>query len=302
MILRQKFWGDMGDQAKDAIVKLIWAARQASTIEKYGYAIRKLFGFLLIIEGEVVLPLQSAQVAHYLVHLDSLSVSQTAVSTALSAFRWLHGFVPGLNCLNDPLSDQFLTKIANGVSRSQAKAKSRKQPLSEDMVKSILLEVKKDLTRVEYRDALIIAFAYSLLLRADEVTHVNCQHIHKGEEGLKIFIPTSKTDAMRGGQFVFLSKSNSLLMGIFWEYLERVGLLLWQNKFLFPMIAFDFCSNKNQIANRILSYDNYRAIIKKHIGKLGLDIAKFGTHSCRSGGASAIASKVSQYQLLLNGR
>ena len=75
MILRQKFWGDMGDQAKDAIVKLIWAARQASTIEKYGYAIRKLFGFLLIIEGEVVLPLQSAQVAHYLVHLDSLSVS-----------------------------------------------------------------------------------------------------------------------------------------------------------------------------------------------------------------------------------
>ena len=145
-------------------------------------------------------------------------------------------------------------------------------------------------------------FAYSLLLRADEVTHISCAHIAEVEEGLKILIPTSKTDVMRGGQFIFLSKENTLLTDLFWRYLEKGNLTLEHNNFLFPKLRFDTHTKELRVTNEMLTYDKYRNVIRKHMDNLGLDKALFGTHSCRSGGATTLAAQADQYQLMLSGR
>ena len=58
------------------------------------------------------------------------------------------------------------------------------------------------------RDNLVPCLASALLLRHDEISHINCSHITLSDEGLKFFIPSSKTDVYRQGKFVFLAKDN----------------------------------------------------------------------------------------------
>ena len=52
----------------------------------------------------------------------------------------------------------------------------------------------------------------------------------------------------------------------------------------------------------ILSYSNFNDIVKKAVARLGLDKDKFGTHSCRSGGATDLAPNVTEHELLVSGR
>ena len=289
----------MGEDARSALIDCVWSARQPSTIEKYGYIIRKFLGYYALTNGSLILPLQSAFVANYLLLIPN---SQSVAAATLCALKWLHGFIPGLNDYNDPLNDKFLSKIVNGISRSNSKSKIRKMPLSEDMIKNVLNRLKTSSTLTELRDALIPAFAYALLLRADELVHMNCSHISETEEGFKILIPSSKTDVYRGGKFVFISKDNKLLTKCFGLYLARARLKIGDNHFLFPALSFDLKSGSVGTVNRMLSYDKYRAILKLMVESLGLDNSDYGTHSCRSGGATFLASNVDQHSLMVNGR
>ena len=61
-------------------------------------------------------------------------------------------------------------------------------------------------------------------------------------------------------------------------------------------------SGRFELCNSILPYASYNRIIKTSIVKLGLDPKLFGTHSCRAGGASDLAPKVSELELLVSGR
>jgi len=224
------------------------------------------------------------------------------MSVSLCALKWLHSFIPGLNDSNDPLNEKFLSRITNSVQRNSIKLKNRKQPLTKNMIIDMVSELPEHSSLTELRDTLIPVFAYSLLLRHDEITHINCMHIESVQEGLKILIPSSKTDVMRGGQFVYLSKSNSLVFDLFSKYLAKSGMSIGDNRFLFPSLVYDMRSKQVKISDKILSYDQYRSIIKKMTESLGLDSSLFGTHSCRSGGASVLASNLSEYELMLNGR
>ena len=46
----------------------------------------------------------------------------------------------------------------------------------------------------QMRDNLVPCLASALLLRHDEISHINCSHITLSDEGLKFFIPFLKTD------------------------------------------------------------------------------------------------------------
>ena len=177
---------------RDAMVDSIWTARQAGTIQKYCYILRKFFGFCILSEEDIELPVSSLKAAKFLIQLKSVTEAKSTVSTALCALKWLHSFVPGLNPTNDPLNDVFLSRISNSSWRYQFDPKVRKEPFSDNMIKDILRALPQDPSLTELRDALIPAFAYSLILRHDEVVHINCLHIIENENGLKIFIPTSK--------------------------------------------------------------------------------------------------------------
>ena len=242
--------------------------------------------------------------AEYLSHISETKGTIGAVTSAICALKWLHSFIPGLNQANNPLNDCFISRITEGQKRNLIKEKLRKKPLTFDIIKQIFInysKIKKP-SLIQIRDTLIPSLAYALLLRHDEIAHLNCSHISHSINGFSFHIPSSKTDIYRQGKNVFLSSDNASLCELLLDYLSKAGLKLGDNHFTFTPIEYD-CKKKQQVTkNAKLSYSSYRFIVKKAVSNIGIDPKDFSTHSCRAGGATDLAPYISQYELLLTGR
>ena len=282
----------------NAILELVWSGRESSTVNKYCLSLRKILTFIHDQNYSLILPFSSAFAAEYLTYVNLNLGSKSAVETSLAALKWVHSFIPGVNQWNNPMNDEFLSKIVSSSRRSLLATKNQKKPLDGDMIREMIKSSNlSDL--VELRNCLVIALSFCLLLRHDDISHMTLDHFTEMNDGFKILIPKSKTDKYRNGSHVFLRKSSkefsvSLLLE---RYLFRIGLKIGDNHFLFfPMSA------NNGKRNEILSYASYREIIKNLIIQIGLDPNEYGTHSSRSGGATALAPHVTEHELLTSGR
>lgn len=300
-IKSQDFWSSKNQSIVDAIVESIWNGREGSTVNKYCLSLRKFIVFLKENSYSTSLPFTSLLVAEYLTKLKLGGSTKGAIDSSLAALKWVHSFVPGINKLNNPMMDEFLSKINSGVKRDLGKPRNQKEPLSGIMVNKIIS--KSDLDNlVDLRNCLLISFAYNLLLRHDEFSHVTLAHITESQEGFKILIPKSKTDKFRNGKHVFLAKnsdphSTSALLG---RYLSKTELKLGLNHFLFCPLK--KTRNSWSVSNSTLSYSTFRDIIKSCIVRIGLNPVNFSTHSCRAGGATDLAPHVTEHELLTSGR
>ena len=146
----------------------------------------------------------------------------------------------------------------------------------------------------EIRDVAIIGLAFSLLLRHDEISHISCRHLRKVGENLKLTIVQSKTDRLREGRTAWLAKGRTLR--VMEQYMDKAGLKYGQNHFLFGPSAGE------SILNQKLSYASYRHILKSMLERQKIDSSHFGFHSCRSGGATALAGSTTQRELMATGR
>ena len=262
---------------------------------------RKYLAFLESHSYSNSLPFSSMVVAEYLTDLKLKGSTKGAIDSALAALKWVHSFVPGINKSNNPMMDEFLSKITSGVRREMGKPRNQKEPMTGEMVRQVIdASNLEDL--VDLRNCLVISFAYNLLLRHDEFSHVSLAHITKEKSGFKILIPKSKTDKYRNGKHVFLAQNSDLrsTSGLFESYLGKTKLTLGMNHFL-------FCPLKRHndawtTANSILSYSSFRDIIKRSVMKIGLNSDNFSTHSCRAGGATDLAPHVTEHELLTTGR
>ena len=304
VIQKQPCWNGLSWKYRHVVIDKIWQARKASTIDKYCYALKDFLSFCRTNNIELNLPLDSLSVANYLIFVSQTKKSQSAVSTAVVALKWLYSFIPGISALNNPLNEDFLNRISQSETRNKIKFKKRKKPLSNDMIHMILnnIDSKKKPSLAELRNALIPCLAYALLLRHDEIAHLNCNHISIVKDGLKILIPSSKTDIYREGKFVFLAKDNHRLYALVFRYLKKARLNLNDNHFLFTGIKYDKSLRDFAVTNSKLTYNVFREIVKKAVLELGYDPNEFGTHSCRSGGATDLAPHISEYELLISGR
>ena len=187
--------------------------------------------------------------------------------------------------------------------RTNVNVKKRKRPLTSEIVIKIVKNLPVNPTVLELRDALIPILAFALLLRHDEISHLSCAHFTVIDGGLKVFIPSSKTDTYRQGKYVFLSKENSVAYNLFFQYISSSGLSIGQNHFLFcPLASKKSDARGFSLINEKLGYDSFNKIVKNAVSQLGFDPNEFGTHSARSGGASTLAPLISQYELMLSGR
>ena len=302
MIQNQPYWRDCSLTLKTKIIKSIWESRKPSTIAKYCQTLRRFFEFCQSNGIDTVIPFHSLTIAQYLEHTKDMTAAKSAVTNGLLCIKWLHSFKPGLNGSNDPANDLFLSKIVESSNRNSYKSKQRKKPLSPDMIKGILKLLPPEPTLTQLRDCLIPTLSYSLLLRHDETSHLNCNHFTEVPEGLKILIPSSKTDTYREGKVVYLSRRNCSLFDLLLRYLSKSNLSFGMNHYLFGPIKYDKLYKGYTIENRKLSYECYNKIIKDAVSSLGLDPNEFGTHSARSGGATCLAPHISEYNLMLNGR
>ena len=176
--------------------------------------------------------------------------------------------------------------------------KNVKAPLTSEIIDGIFKSLAGMPSLAELRDATIVVLAFNLLLRHDEVSHMSCSHLTEVGGNVKVRIPSSKTDTLRNGKFMWLAGGRATVL--LKKYLKAAHLSFGDNHFLFgPLVA---SGQGQRVDNSILAYNTFREILKKQLEKQGVDAKLFGFHSCRSGGATAMAAVATPFEVMTAGR
>ena len=296
MIESQKFWGEQSNLRH--LLEDIWCARQPATVKMYCYAIRKFFSFCTIFGHDISLPVGCNLAASYISFVRRNFGSRGAVSSAINALKWLHNFVPGINQFNDPLNDKMLKLVVDSALRNLPKIRRAKTPLPSDLISSIVSDGLKADVLIEVRNCLIVALAYVMLFRHDEIAHISCNHLSLISGGVSIWLPSCKTDVYKSGNTALLSKGG--VFSLLKKYMHLASLRFGEPHFLFGPI--EKRGAQWVLQNQKLSYNSYRKVLRSLLTKYGYNADHYGFHSCRSGGASSLAPHVTKAELQSAGR
>ena len=224
--------------------------------------------------------------ALYLEHISEPVQSKAAVE-AVHALSWLHE-VPGLEPAG---SAPVVQATLSGLRRVMAKPKTRKEPITEDMLKAMVESVGPDPSLTEVRLLTMCLIAFAGFLRCDELIKLKCSDITINAESLLVNVVSSKTDQYREGSSLIVARTGTETcpVSMLERYFAMGGLCHTSHARVFRGI------NKTKTGEKLrkgggLSYSRTPEILLEKIKAMDWDPSQFGMHSLRAGGATATAN------------
>ena len=124
--------------------------------------------------------------------------------TGSSQLKWLHSFVPSLD--RNPLDSEFCGNIIESVKGQKSQLVMKKKPINTNIIRSILdIHNKEDSNLKNRRIAALCSLAFAGFFRYDVLLNVVPKHIEFHRDYIRIFVPRSKKDVYREGNYVFIS-------------------------------------------------------------------------------------------------
>ena len=170
---------------------------------------------------------------------------------------------------------------------------SKKKPVDADVVKSIIDRFGAEGASLkDLRIAAVTSLGFAGFFRFNELANIQPNHIFFHEEFVKVFVPRSKTDVYREGNYVYISKldSNYCPVTVLRRYIQAADIDLSSQLPLFRPLT------KRKLGyalrNGKLSYTRCREIFKDALKEVGYDPKDYGLHSLRSGGVTSVVSKL----------
>ena len=132
------------------------------------------------------------------------------------------------------------------------------------------------------------------LFRVSELLDIKAQDIGIQAEHLEIVVRKSKTDQYRQGNIVYIAKTNGPACphALLLHFYSLTGIQPCSNEYIFRSLSSLKKSSLNKADNKPFSYSRCREIVKETQTAVGEDPVQFGTHSLRSGGATAVAESM----------
>ena len=140
----------------------------------------------------------------------------------------------------------------------------------------------------------MFSLGFAGLFRANELLVLRASDIKIEKDHLEVLVRKSKTDRYHQGNTVYIAKNgpacpHSLLL----RFYSLAGIEPLTEAYIFQPISSLTTKGGKTKSNRPIGYSSYREIIKKALVAVGEIPEMFGTHSLRSGGATAIAERTS---------
>ena len=82
--------------------------------------------------------------------------------------KWTHNFTPGITTYND---QKMVKRMFESAHTEIRPTRNQIAPLTKEIVENIFNALTASSTLTQVKDSLIIALAFTLLLRHDEVSH-----------------------------------------------------------------------------------------------------------------------------------
>jgi hypothetical protein len=143
--------------------------------------------------------------------------------------------------LTDPTDNSFLTSLQEAGKRIACPKKSKKAPVTTEMLIDLCTKFKDCNDLLVIRDLKMILLCFAGFLRYDEMSSILCNNVQIYDEYLILFIEKAKTDQHRNGNEVHISKGSTVVwpFSMFNRYLTISEIVLDSNMFLFrPIFRF----------------------------------------------------------------
>ncbi|CAB4031942.1 integrase recombinase xerD homolog, partial [Paramuricea clavata] len=221
--------------------------------------------------------------------------SYNAVLQAFFGIKWVHSLLP-TDVKGNPADTTLSANIVEASRRAFTKPSIKKEPISTSTITKVCQQFAGPSCTLKglIWTALIFSLGFTGLFRVSELLNIKAQDIGIQAEHLEIVVRKSKTDQYRQGNIVYIAKTNgpacphSLLL----RFYSLTGTQPRSNVYIFRSLSSLKKSTLNEADNKSFSYSRCREIVKETLAVVGEDPAQFGTHSLRSGGATAIAESM----------
>ena len=269
------------------LIKNAWAE---STNRKYGHAWDKWSGWCDKYPEVIKCPADPFYLALYFNDLVIEDSTLSAVKAANSGIRWGH-LCTGHT---DPFQHPFGKLAFEGAKRlcSANSSSNQKEPFTTEMLMKVYETYGRSRNLMHKRFILICLLGFAGFLRRSELTAIKVIHIAIYKDHMTITIPESKTDQLREGEIVHISRTLKNTCPVAWteNYIKETQLS--GEDYLISRLAKTKTSH-NAIGTRPLSLTSLRRTFFQMMEPLwGGELKKkdYSLHSLRSGGASAAAN------------
>ena len=212
------------------------------------------------------------------------------IETVYLGIRWGHRTAG----LESPTDHPFVKTALEGAKRITARntTKNRKEPLNTDILKKLYRKFGMSGNVIHLRFLVMCFVGFAGFLRISELKQVQIKHITFKSDHMTISLEESKTDKLREGEVVFISKLGNEFcpVAITKRYITATKLDKDPDNFLISRLA-KTRKGHRALGKSVLSdttiRENFRDMMEVVIDKGERE--KFCMHSLRSGGASAAA-------------
>ena len=260
-----------------------WAA---TTNRKYNHAWERWVHWCSLYSASSC-PACTFYIAVYLNDLVLEGCKIGALSAAASGIRWGHVMSGQVN----PMDNLFVKTALEGAKRTVGKDGSgrQKEPFTTDMVKQVVLAYGNSSNLLHHRSIIMCLLGFSGLLRICELLGIKVVDMIFTYKGLKLTIPQSKSDQIRG-HVVHIDRTGTPYCPVQWteDYILKTTLAAQPNAYLMCRLAKTKYTHR-AIGNQRLCYTTVRAIFVRDVLPIcqSIEPGAYCLHSLRSGGASA---------------
>ena len=170
------------------------------------------------------LPFSSSVVALYLFGLDQQLRSPAAMVLVHAALKWFHSFV--LDDGPNPLDNACCKNLIECAKRTRGNPVNKK-PVDPTVIRSIIDRHGTEEASVkDLRIAAISSLGFAGFFRFNALTNIQPKHLTFCDGFVKIFVPRSKTDVYREGNYVYIAKLENKYspVAILYRYIEAANL------------------------------------------------------------------------------
>lgn len=277
-----KYLTSLHTKLKDTVL----IAKASSTTSKYSGGWRRWKDFAHCHQLQVF-PVKPVDLALYIQHVANHSISPAPIDTAIYGIRWAHMLAGVIS----PTDSSFIKTVVEGCRRALAKPKVPKEPISVDALSKLVMDKGANPSMYDMRLLFICLVSFAGLLRCDEITSIKICDISFFSDHMSIYLPKRKNDQFRQGHTVFIARTGNSTcpVAITERYIDMLGIA---NSPSHPLVCGFRRSKRAGLGpiSKAITYSTVRDLIKSGLSKYVDDPSSLGTHSLRSGGASAAAS------------
>ena len=229
------------------------------------------------------LPADSVVFALYVVSLIQQTRSVSSVNSAVYGVSWVHR----KSGYQEPSEYPVVKQVVDAARRILARPAERKEPLSSVVVRKVISRLEKG-NLGDLQLAALFSLGCFGFLRWDDLCHLSVDSFYFADSHVAIFLEKRKNDQFRQGSWVFVARCSTPPCPV--QIVERFLRVANHSKGS-PLFRRVLHTKRGvRLRKEAMSYSRAKELIKKELEKEGLDPAKFGIHSLRSGGASAAAA------------